>query len=791
MKRLILLLAIVLLLIPTVVFASDVSNARWRGLIRTTNNGTGTAENVAVDVSINGTAGVTQGFWNSVLTDIALLFSGTDYAFQPGYNGSPWVFFVQTIGAQQNLDYDLYTGNVTGGKIRYFPDSTGMTIADATTMEPGDNFTAKLSGWLDTTSVGNTLINKLGAFTANVTATGNITAQIPNTDTWAIPTGSADPDAAWSNDANAYDNNIATFATNSITGVAWGNYLHLTQLDGYYDQVRFYAQGLNIDQIDVEFWIDGTWVDVYTGGFTASAWAEKTLNYGAYINRMRVRFHHNAAGADDASLGEIWFGRTPTCEATVSSGEHDITITRDTPFNSLGIDTTSDPITPVTDDLIVNIPCWQPEEYAASGGTFTTIDATALVATNTNTVWSADGYVFDGDDLITLTNNAILNFTSENFSFEFWVTFSDVSTNQRVYCRTSGSNDDGIIIFLNGATHNLALYTYQAGPAWQSSFTPALSASTLYHIVFTRDGASVRAYVNGIDVTQAPGTHVDPDSVAQVATIGRASFAVGEFLLGTLGEFRVYSGKALTPSEVLQNYNATKSKYTTGDIYTYSTLASVPDNANDCVVGSDATIYIEDFMFYKGGVLTCHTPWANGATFPDLSGNGNDATPAYRTTSSNANVSADMVSFGAVTEAKVSTFTLSSSYSVLTGTPSTPGTMYGGGDYTKLPAGAINDTLDAASVPRAAWWLPFLFLGICVIGMITYGATTLVRTGTLDGSTTLVEGTIDGSLVAMCIVMEVLLVILGKMGPIPLWPAYIFPIGAIAIILSKKHLSWG
>jgi len=34
-------------------------------------------------------------------------------------------------------------------------------------------------------------------------------------------------------------------------------------------------------------------------------------------------------------------------------------------------------------------------------------------------------------------------------------------------------------------------------------------------------------------------------------------------------------------------------------------------------------------------------------------------------------------------------------------------------------------------------------------------------------------------------------VVMGKMGPIPYWPAYLFPLAGVAIILSKKHFTWG
>jgi len=116
--------------------------------------------------------------------------------------------------------------------------------------------------------------------------------------------------------------------------------------------------------------------------------------------------------------------------------------------------------------------------------------------------------------------------------------------------------------------------------------------------------------------------------------------------------------------------------------------------------------------------------------------------------------------------------------------PVAPPQLYTELDASKIPGGGvINELLNEGGVPQALWWFPFIFVGSVLIGMLVYDATQ--RTGG------------QGSLLAMCLTIEILLVIFGVMGVtgvsgmIPLWTALLFPIPAVALILSRRHVGWG
>lgn len=133
--------------------ASDISHAQWYGNIIITNNSSSSASAVSGNFSANTSAMISTGFLNSSANNCAMQDSlGNDVAFMPGYGSNPWCIQDGDLTGNQVITDTLYTGNVTDGKIRYFPGSTGMNIPYSTTMDPSTNFTIKIPVRVDPTA---------------------------------------------------------------------------------------------------------------------------------------------------------------------------------------------------------------------------------------------------------------------------------------------------------------------------------------------------------------------------------------------------------------------------------------------------------------------------------------------------------------------------------------------------------------------------------------------------------------------------------------------------------------
>jgi len=168
-------------------------------------------------------------------------------------------------------------------------------------------------------------------------------------------------------------------------------------------------------------------------------------------------------------------------------------------------------------------------------------------------------WVFDGVDDYTSLGN-VFNYTSESFSFGYWVNFNSFNTNVP---------GQGPIIFYKGAfntngyylQHSTTSFSFVTNQSGSSQTTTSVGVNTLgvwYYIVVTRNGSSVRGYVNGVDTTGTAGSHTNPASSTNDFTLAR--YAASIYFNGKLSNFTGYN-RALTAAEVLQNFNAQRSRF--------------------------------------------------------------------------------------------------------------------------------------------------------------------------------------------------------------------------------------
>lgn len=680
--RILLVLVITIIALTSAIpsLASDTSTANYYGIITVSNNGT-LASNVATVFTGNTTAWAANNIMNTSGNNTSIVTaSGSDVAYMPGHgpSGNPWCLWVPSIGANTYSTDILYTGGTSdmNGKIRYFPDSTGMTTSDAAGLEYGDNFTYEYSGFVDTTQTSSNISVKAGALDLYVgVISGNITASMAGPTGWESPTSHNDPDTEWSDEANVYDDDTGTKATESIASTSWSSYIEL-----YYpysfeiDSIRYYTSeetGGTIQQIDVDYWLNGSWADYYQNTVTHGSW--QTLSEGTVsMSGVRMRFYNANVAVKEAYLHEIDVNGTGSyiasvTETSISSGEHDITVGFDNPF--LGMVINDALILPNTDNLVVNNPMVQTE---CSGSPFDTIDDNAYSETVTNATWaSKNGYTFDGaGDYITSESYSI---NYNNYTFIAWIYPTNMDDEQCIYSPSNTANQMLIAIgddvVIPGNVNCITVFNPGVNLE-AATIDNSLSENTWQMIAISKPSSATvpSIYIDGVLQSLQNSNAQNYSSVTSTAKVlGRRTAGNYEYE-GRLGWHLEYD-IALSESEIQTIYDATKSWFTTGDIYIYSTTASVPDNSNDWVDGGDATPYIESVKRYVGGVEKQHIEWEYDTTFSDLSGNSNDATPSFRSASTDAEVSAVLSWFLPVSEAQAPAYTLTSAPDFFNETP--------------------------------------------------------------------------------------------------------------------------
>jgi len=599
-----------------------------------------------------------NGFMNSSANDTRVQTLG-------GLN-KPWMVAdnktLTAIPVPANSQTNLYfvTGESEASVMDIITGGGGyLTVADDADLEPSDNFSLEMSGYFDTSAsaAGANITSKPDAFRLfNGNPSGNITAII-EAPVWTTPTGHNDPSNDWADEAKAYDDNLATFALCEVANPGWGGYLEFDVTQTMVGSVRYYctpeAGGTaHLDEISVDVYYDAGWHNIYEGELFFNVWAEVSLGSPQVITGARAKFYNDDTFVWDLYFKEFDVGLYPIVTATgISSGEHEVVIAMDSPFLGLGIDAGSD-ILPMSGNLVFNAPLWQTE---CDADPFTSIDNYALSCDVQEAVWSSDGYTFDEvDDYIEVAHDASQLLTTGG-TIEAWIRPNTLGeTSGRILDKTIDSAmSDGYAMFMrgSGAGHGEPGFIINSGVMITCTGNDWIAWGDWAHVVATWDNTGlVSMYVNGV-AANTPSISADPAEIttANAIRIGNRSGATDRTFDGDIGEVRIYSTE-LTPAEVLQNYNATKSKYISGDIYTYSTLASVSDNANDWIFCQSAACpYTDNISLSVGGVRQLYfapNDIIDGTTLPDRESNGgsNDGTIVWGSNPAGVEVSVGSMS---------------------------------------------------------------------------------------------------------------------------------------------------
>lgn len=176
------------------------------------------------------------------------------------------------------------------------------------------------------------------------------------------------------------------------------------------------------------------------------------------------------------------------------------------------------------------------------------------------------------------------NWASIPFSVEMW--FNTDSRNGEYLWGLNDTAGNGVGVSTRGSGNSYQLMFLGSGVIVSAG---VVQTNRWYHLVFTSDGTTKKAYLDGSFVASGTTT-INSAANGKAFIFGRYGTYSGAYFNGKIGHTRVYEG-ALTAEQVAQNYLATKNKYPNGnnfDLYNNPTFqnSSTPyyfrfDSAND------------------------------------------------------------------------------------------------------------------------------------------------------------------------------------------------------------------
>ena len=215
----------------------------------------------------------------------------------------------------------------------------------------------------------------------------------------------------------------------------------------------------------------------------------------------------------------------------------------------------------VTDNLVLALDAANTKSYGGSGTTWSDLsgngtDGTISGATHTS---GTDGYFdFDGTDDYVETTSGWTNFGTDPFTIEVWYKTSSASQYETLVGNAPGGGTGTFQLDYNGSNNLRFTTSTNSGEYVDSSIS--LSVGVWKQVVVVREGTGTnqfKIYSNG-DLNTTGTFNVNLNSSAQLR-IGRNRGGV-YYYDGEISNVKVYT-KALSATEVAQNFNALRGRY--------------------------------------------------------------------------------------------------------------------------------------------------------------------------------------------------------------------------------------
>ena len=219
----------------------------------------------------------------------------------------------------------------------------------------------------------------------------------------------------------------------------------------------------------------------------------------------------------------------------------------------------------VTDSLVMCLDAGNPKSYSGSGTVWTDLSGNNKngILTHGPTFSSANGgsIAFDGTD-DHIAGSTFTGLGSSNRTADVWFQIRSLPASsiwKRVFtlAADNGSTDAPALMFSYSNTLS-SLTAGFGGSPYNGYVGVGFTLSTWINLTATIIGNNISAYKNGILIggtTNSGAVGANP-----ILYLGRYNNHYGQYADTTISSVRIYD-KALSASEVLQNYNATKGRF--------------------------------------------------------------------------------------------------------------------------------------------------------------------------------------------------------------------------------------
>ena len=219
----------------------------------------------------------------------------------------------------------------------------------------------------------------------------------------------------------------------------------------------------------------------------------------------------------------------------------------------------------VQSGLVLNLDAGVFSSYPGSGTTWTDLSGNGNTGTLTNgpTYSSSNGgsIVFDGtNDNIQLGNaSKFISASQSSITINSWIKTNIVNEYRKIFVTVSAGTQtiSGIYFSIGPSPYQTYLGVITNNGNQSAIYTTNISTTQYSNLCGTYDGSNIRLYLNGSQVAIQPQTgNIVNTGITRISGYDNNN----ETWNGNIAQVSIYN-RALTATEISQNFNATKSRY--------------------------------------------------------------------------------------------------------------------------------------------------------------------------------------------------------------------------------------
>jgi len=289
------------------------------------------------------------------------------------------------------------------------------------------------------------------------------------------------------------------------------------------------------------------------------------------------------------------------------------------------------PLTPVANTTLLTLQ----NKNSANNNSFydDSVNNFALTRTGTPTQgtftpFSQTGWsnYFDGSTgYLSIPNNSLFNFGSNNFTIEAWVYINAyTSGSQTIFGMSDSAGDLGSGIYFYAA--NTSGYPSFSAPygGTNNFVTSSISINlrTWNHIVMVRNGANINLYVNGIQTGTISFSSLALSNSTNPVGIGRNGAGNFEYLNGYISNLRVVSGTAVYTSNFTPSTTPLTAISGTA-LLTCQSNRFLDNSTNTFILTPNGAVQVQAFSPFAPGVTYSSTAVGGSVYFASTTGANN------------------------------------------------------------------------------------------------------------------------------------------------------------------------